>query len=176
MTGRAISIVALVLLAASAARAESQDQKGLEWQDAAKTPFRDLNVLPDKIPPVLRDAVADAYRPPRQYSCRTLAGEIEGLEAVLGEDFDAPPPPPPTRDEKRMGTANVVLKGAAGSIVPFRGWVRQLTGAERRAQQVQTAVAAGRVRRAYLKGIGVVMRCRWPAAPWRPAPAPFRRR
>jgi hypothetical protein len=70
----------------------------------------------------------------------------------------------------------MVLKGAAGSIVPFRGWVRQLTGAERHARAVQTAVAAGRVRRAYLKGLGQMIRCRWPAAPWRPPPARYRSR
>lgn len=173
MRRRLIIVPALLLLAAAPALAQTRDdQKSLEWEDAAKTPLRDLNVMPEKIPPVLRDAQADAYRPPRQLSCRGIANEIQGLEDVLGDDFDAPPPPPPSKDEKRTGTANVVLKGAAASIVPFRGWVRQLTGAERHAQAVQIAVAAGRVRRAYLKGLGQSIRCRWPAAPWRPAPAP----
>lgn len=164
------------MLAAPVAHAQSQDQRSLEWEDAAKTPFRDLNVLPQKIPSILRNAADDAYRAPRAYNCRAIAGEITSLEEVLGDDFDAPPPPPPNKEEKRTGTANMVLKGAAGSIVPFRGWVRQLTGAERHAQQVQNAIAAGRVRRAYLKGIGQMMRCRWPAAPWRPAPPPKPRR
>jgi hypothetical protein len=172
----ALSIVAIVLLAAPAALAQSEDQKSLEWEDAAKTPLRDINVMPQHIPSVLRDAVSNAYRPPRPFNCRTIAGEVDRLDEVLGEDFDAPPPPPPTKDEKRTGTANMVLKGAAGSIIPFRGWVRQLTGAERHAKQVQTAVAAGRVRRAYLKGLGEMKRCRFPAAPWRPAPAPRSRR
>lgn len=173
MSRRLITVSALLLLAASPVLAQTRDdQKEIEWEDAAKTPLRDLNVMPDKIPQVLRDAEADAYRPPRQMSCRAIAGEIQGLEDVLGDDFDAPPPPPPTKEEKRTGTANIVLKGAAGAIIPFRSWVRQLTGAERHAQAVQAAVAAGRVRRAYLKGLGQMIRCRWPAAPWRPAPAP----
>lgn len=176
MAPRLAAFAAAIALVGSAAHAQNQDQKELEWKDAAKTPLRDLNVMPQKIPPVLLDAEADAYRAPRQATCRGIAYEIEGLEEVLGEDFDVPPPPPPTKEEKRTGTANMVLKGAAGSIVPFRGWVRQLTGAERHAQAVQTAVSAGRVRRAYLKGMGQMMRCRWPAAPWRPAPAPPRLR
>jgi hypothetical protein len=177
MLRRLIIAPVLLLLAASPALAQSHDdQQSLEWEDAAKTPLRDLNVMPERIPQVLRDAQADAYRRPRQLSCRAIAGEIQGLEEVLGDDFDAPPPPPPTRDEKRTGTANMVLKGAAGSIVPFRGWVRQLTGAERHARAVQNAVAAGRVRRAYLKGLGQSIRCRWPAAPWRPSPPPRQRR
>ena len=171
-----VTATALVLIAAPPALAQSrEDQDKLQWEEAAKTPLRDLNVMPKKIPLILRDAVEDAYRPPRQMNCRSIANEVVALEEVLGEDFDAPPPPPPTKEEKRTGTANVVLKGAAGSIVPFRGWVRQLTGAERHAQEVQTAVAAGRVRRAYMKGLGVMLRCRWPAAPWKPAPAPRRR-
>ena len=176
MARRLAASAVIAALVASAAHAQNQDQKELEWKDAAKTPLRDLNVMPQKIPPVLIDAEADAYRPPNPWGCRTIAAEITRLEDALGEDFDAPPPPPPTKEEKRTGTANMVLKGAAGSIVPFRGWVRQLTGAERHAQAVQTAIAAGRVRRAYLKGIGQMMRCRWPAAPWRPAPAPARPR
>jgi hypothetical protein len=177
MLRRLVTVSALFLLAAPPVLAQTrQDQKDIEWEDAAKTPLRDLNVMPEKIPQVLRDAQADAYRPPRQMSCRAIAGEIQGLEDVLGDDFDAPPPPPPTKEEKRTGTANVVLKGAAASIVPFRGWVRQLTGAERHARAVHTAIAAGRVRRAYLKGLGQSIRCRWPAAPWRPPPPPGRRR
>ena len=177
MDRRLIIVSAMLLLAAAPALAQNRDdQKDLQWEDAAKTPLRDLNVMPDKIPQVLRDAHEDAYRPPRQLSCRGIANEIQDLEDVLGDDFDAPPPPPPTKEEKRTGTANMVLKGAAGSIVPFRGWVRQLTGAERHAQAVQSAVAAGRVRRAYLKGLGQSIRCRWPAAPWRPSPPPRQRR
>jgi hypothetical protein len=176
MLRRLLTVSALVLITAPPALAQTrEEQERLEWEEAAKTPLRDLNVMPKKIPEVLRDAVSDAYCPPRQMNCRAIGLEVQGLEEVLGEDFDAPPPPPPTKEEKRTGAANVVLKGAAGSIVPFRGWVRQLTGAERHAQEVQTAIAAGRVRRAYMKGLGVMMRCRWPAAPWRPAPAPRRR-
>src|SRR4051812_40311415 len=109
----AVALAAVFALAAAAAHAQSKDQKSLEWKDAAETPLRDLNVMPQRIPSVLLDAEADAYRAPSPWGCRTIESEVRRLEDALGEDFDAPPPPPPTRNEKRTGTANMVLKGAA---------------------------------------------------------------
>jgi hypothetical protein len=43
--------------------------------------------------------------------------------------------------------AGAVQKAAEG-VVPFRGWVRKLAGAERYSRQVAAAIAAGTVRRA----------------------------
>ncbi|HEY0819951.1 MAG TPA: hypothetical protein VGD46_14300, partial [Rhizobacter sp.] len=44
------------------------------------------------------------------------------------------------------------LRGAAEGVVPYRRWVRKLSGAERYSQDVAAAIAAGTVRRAFLKG------------------------
>lgn len=54
---------------------------------------------------------------------------------------------------------------AAEGIVPFRGWVRKLSGAERYAKEVAAAITAGTIRRAYLKGLGQAAGCAAPAAP-----------
>ena len=43
--------------------------------------------------------------------------------------------------------------GAASDVIPFRGWIRKLSGAERHDKYVQAAITAGAVRRAYLKGL-----------------------
>lgn len=43
--------------------------------------------------------------------------------------------------------------------------MRKLTGAERYAKEVSAAIAAGTIRRAYLKGIGQAAGCAAPAAP-----------
>lgn len=50
-------------------------------------------------------------------------------------------------------------------MIPFRGWVRKLTGAERYSRKVSAAIAAGAIRRAYLKGLGQAAGCEAPAAP-----------
>jgi hypothetical protein len=51
-----------------------------------------------------------------------------------------------------------MVKGQV-DIIPYRGWVRKLSGAERHAKKVDQAYQAGKLRRAYLKGLGLVMGC-----------------
>nr|QQZ48666.1 hypothetical protein JKL49_14210 [Phenylobacterium glaciei] len=46
------------------------------------------------------------------------------------------------------------MAGAASDLIPFRGWVRRLSGAQRHDSLVTAAINAGAVRRAYLKGLG----------------------
>ena len=68
--------------------------------------------------------------------------------------------------QDRVGdAANDALMGAAQSVIPFRGWVRKLDGAERHSREVAAAIAAGSVRRAFLKGVGQTLGCAAPAAP-----------
>jgi hypothetical protein len=57
------------------------------------------------------------------------------------------------------------MASAASDVIPFRGWVRKLTGAERHDKLVQSAITAGAVRRAYLKGLGEAKGCNPPATP-----------
>src|SRR5664280_2970956 len=42
------------------------------------------------------------------------------------------------------------LRSTTEGIVPFRGWVRKLSGAERYSHKVAASIAAGTVRRAFL--------------------------
>jgi hypothetical protein len=57
-------------------------------------------------------------------------------------------------------------------MIPLRGWVRKLTGAERHDRLVQSAITSGNVRRAYLKGLGEARGCNPPATPQHRPPAP----
>jgi hypothetical protein len=57
------------------------------------------------------------------------------------------------------------LAGAASDLIPMRGWVRKLTGAEKHDRLVQSAAAAGAIRRGYLKGLGEARGCDPPATP-----------
>ena len=92
------------------------------------------------------------------------------LDAVLGADLDTPQTPVNRSLIDRGAVAATQaatqqVRGAAESVVPFRGWVRYLSGAERYSREVVAAIAAGTVRRSYLKGMGHVRGCRPPAAP-----------
>jgi hypothetical protein len=130
---------------------------------AATTPLSDLNVVRAEIPPVLHAAQKAPYAAPADRSCTALAADVLALDAVLGADLDTP------STEKNPSLiergATDVLRGAAEGVIPFRGWVRKLTGAERYSREVAAAIAAGTIRRAYLKGLGAAAGCTAPAAP-----------
>lgn len=142
-----------------------------DWGDAVTAPLEDLNLKRTRIPQVLLDAMARPYDLAGLDRCETIAAEVRKLDAVLGADLDEPPPPP---DQSTMGqkggrmannAAVGAVRGATRSIIPFRGLVRQMTGADRHAKEVDQAIQAGKVRRAYLKGVGMNKNCAPPAAP-----------
>ena len=83
---------------------------------------------------------------------------------VLGPDLDAPPAEAhrgllERGTETASGAAVGALQRTAEGVVPFRGWVRKLTGAERYAKRVAAAITAGGVRRAFLKGVQATKAC-----------------
>lgn len=140
---------------------------------AAITPLSDLNVVQEKIPEVLRHAKkAGPYAAPEKLECAVVQDEINRLTAVLGPDID---------DPNTKGKLSLLDRGTDAAedygvgfvrrtvegMVPFRSWVRKLTGAEKHSKEVAASIIAGGVRRAYLKGIRLGMACPVPV----PAPA-----
>lgn len=142
---------------------------------AATTPLSDLNLVRADIPPVLAAALKGPYALPADRACPALAAEVEALDAALGADLDTPATAAnPSLIERGSGAAGNAavgaVRGAAEGVVPFRGWVRKLSGAERYAREVAAAIAAGTIRRSYLKGLGQAAGCTAPAAPRTAAP------
>src|SRR6185369_16029870 len=133
---------------------------------AAKAPLRDLNLIRTQVPDVLILALADPYARPQTKKCQELATLIQPLNDALGADLDVPP----TTEELSMyrrgrPVALGAMAGVASDVIPFRGVVRQLTGAAKHDEYVQAAIVAGYTRRAYLKGLGEVRGCKPPATP-----------
>ena len=169
-TARTLLLVTMLALAAC-----SSNPKGDSAAQAATAPLSDLNLVHAPIPPVLAQAQRGPYAAPAERSCAALTTEVKALDAALGADLDTPPAPgDPGLVERGAGAAGDAavgaIRSAAEGVVPFRGWVRKLSGAERYSREVAAAIAAGTVRRAYLKGVGQSLGCSTPAAP-RPAPA-----
>jgi hypothetical protein len=135
------------------------------FKGVAKAPLRDLNVLRTKIPEVLLQAMADPYERPRSGRCPELLVLLKPLNDALGADLDTPSVDEDDLLDKGKSTAFGALAGAASDVIPFRGWVRRLSGAERHDHLVQAAITAGAVRRAYLKGLGEAKGCNPPATP-----------
>ena len=55
------------------------------------------------------------------------------------------------------------------SILPFRGILREVTGAAENDRALRAAYTAGMVRRGFLKGLGLGRGCKYPARPKPPA-------
>lgn len=153
--------------------------------EAATTPLADINIRRVKIPEVLQRAQANPYDPRSMGECRSIAAEVTRLDDALGPDSDEPPPPPGSREAQAHSVAVMAVREGVSSAIPFRGWIRQLSGAARQQKAVQDAINAGSIRRGYLKGVGMRLNCAPPAAPsWftpvraamrpaaRPAPRP----
>lgn len=149
----------------------SSQEPNNSWGDAAMAPLEDLNLKREQIPLILQDSVNKPYDLTGLDRCDAIAREVRKLDALLGKDFDEPPPP---KDDSSMAdksgkmannAAVGAVRGASRSIIPFRGLVRQMTGADAHAKEVDTAIQAGKVRRAYLKGVGMNKNCAPPAAP-----------
>ena len=138
-------------------------------------PLGDFNLNQTPIPPALLAAELAPYSAPAVIDCQTLAAAIAPLDEALGADLDTQPSPlnPGLLERGSVlagDTAISAVRGATESLVPFRSWVRKLTGAEARSKKVRAAIAAGAVKRAYLKGLGAAKGCGPPAAPRPPAP------
>jgi hypothetical protein len=137
--------------------------------DAVTAPLRDFNIVKPKLPAALKRAAEDPYRRPERVDCAYLACEIAELDSALGPDLDAPRKPVSLRSRGAVAAAEAALdavRDVTTGWIPFRSVVRRLTGAEDRDDQVEDAVHAGGIRRAYLKGLGRQQDCPHPAAPY----------
>ena len=123
-----------------------------------------LDRMQSEVP--LIPALADPYaRPPRNWKCPTLAAMVRPLDEALGPDIDRVLPGDENLMDRGKSTALGAAADFASDAIPFRGWVRKLSGAESHDKLVQSAIIAGNVRRAYLKGLGEGKGCPPPATP-----------
>jgi len=127
---------------------------------ALTQPLRDLSILRPEPEQVLQRAAAAPYAiaatlPNGALDCKVVSGEIAWLDAALGDDLDAARGPEATLMAQARSGAGDALIDAVGDLVdlPYRGLIRRITGAERREREMQAAVQAGMVRRAFLRGL-----------------------
>lgn len=154
----ALPVCAALVVIAVPVAAQSGDKKdsvGGDTVDAITQPLSDLNLRSKDIPLVLQVAELAPYDLSALDNCSTVTTEIGRLEDVLGPDADAPP--------DRDGIVNKGLKfggNMLGGFIPFRGIVRQLSGANAERAKWQTAIYAGVARRSFLKGYAKGLGCK----------------
>lgn len=154
--------MALFVLLATTASCTTEGSSGVA--DAVTSPISDLNIIRAKIPPVLLEANDAPFAIPDDHSCDGLAENIADLDAVLEtnhKDTNANGKPGLVENGKTAagGAAVDALRRTTEGFVPFRGWVRKLSGAERHSKLVANAIASGLIRRAFLKGFSVALKC-----------------
>lgn len=137
---------------------------------AATAPLDDLNLRRQAIPTVLLQAEANPYDLRNLNQCATIGAEIARLNEALGPDTDEPPPTDGSFLSERAADAAAAaaldgIRDATTDFIPGRSWIRRLSGAEQHSRHVQSAIQAGRMRRAFLKGTGMQRNCAPPAAP-----------
>ncbi|MEM9055468.1 MAG: hypothetical protein AAGB16_09090 [Pseudomonadota bacterium] len=150
----------------AAERAIDQTEAGLG--DAALSPLKDVNLKRDEIPEKLKQ-IKNPYLVPENVTCEQIALEVTELDALLGRDWDIPPPDKKGLSDRAADGASTALLDAlssgASSFIPYRGFVRTLSGANNHAKKVLKAYERGSHRRSFLKGIGLLKGCAYPAAP-----------
>ncbi|RNJ63151.1 MAG: hypothetical protein EDM03_01610 [Porphyrobacter sp. IPPAS B-1204] len=158
---RTLPLAAIAAIAAIIALpAHAQVMPEPDVTEVAKTPLRDLNIDARDIPEVLQTAVRDPYATQGMETCNALVTAIANLDMALGADYDIAESDGNDRlSEGRIGQSIV------GSFLPFRGIVREVSGAAGNERQLRAAYTAGMVRRAFLKGWGLGRGCAYPARP-----------
>jgi hypothetical protein len=153
----------LAVLGASLCACASTSPQQERLGSIAATPLKDFNLSDTTIPPILLQAKAKPYAAPLDQACPKLMDEVSQLDEVLGPDLDAPEAP---EESKTARATQAVSNAAMGAVqrtvegaIPFRGWVRKLSGAERQSREVAAAIAAGTVRRGFLKGVALAHSC-----------------
>ncbi|XHS00359.1 hypothetical protein ACFB49_19570 [Sphingomonas sp. DBB INV C78] len=144
-----------------AAPAKSKTQSDVE--DAAKKagtiatqPVRDVGAVKQEIPPVLEKAQSDPYGMTGAANCTQITASLRELNDVLGPDLIGP-----GKKENRTGKlAEAGGKTLVNTIIPFRGLVREISGAAPAARRLNEAVDAGVARRGFLRGLHRAKGCR----------------
>ena len=160
---RASLIALTIAVVATPAAARNQDEpvagREPDAQDVAMTPLNDLNLSKDEIPAVLIAAAIDPYSSEGLNGCPAIQTAIADLDAALGPDMDVA-----AGETDRLSTGRMA-KSVVASFIPFRGILREITGAAGQERALQSAIYAGAVRRGFLKGLGQQQGCAYPARP-----------
>lgn len=125
--------------------------------DIGSQPARDVGMSKREIPPILQKAYDDPYSLAGLKTCRALAAEVTNLNGVLGPDYTVGN----AYKENRAGKlAEAGGKTIINSIIPFRGLVREVTGAAPADRQMNAAIDAGLARRGFLRGVHLKQGCK----------------
>jgi hypothetical protein len=143
------------------AQAQSQqtdaDRLEQKAEGVARQPIKDIGLMRENPPEVLRDAQKAPYTLAGLKGCADLRRAIGELDVVLGPDVDAVDD---QGDALPTRLAEAGAKSIVNALIPFRGLVREASGAAEADRKFRMMVAAGMARRGYLKGVAETRKCK----------------
>jgi hypothetical protein len=152
-------VLALSVAAPVCAQQEDSDAQRIEKkaENIMRQPVKDVGLMRENPPEILRDAQKAPYSLAGIKTCKDLQMAIAQLYPVLGPDVDAVDDQGDALTER---LAEAGAKSVVNSLIPFRGIVREATGAAEADRKFRMMVAAGMARRGYLKGVALERKCR----------------
>ncbi len=121
-------------------------------ENIATKPLKDMNIIKKKVAPELEAMMAEPYSMKGLRTCRQIITEVKKIDEMLGPDVDSPEALEAAKKQTPAEFVFGATEAVAGSLIPFTGLIRFVSGAQKRERYAQAAVFAGSVRRAYLKG------------------------
>lgn len=154
---RNLLLSSLAVAALAATGAAAQDSATKRAGEIVTQPVRDVGIDKKEIPPALVAAGENAYGLTELKSCTQIRGAIGELTAALGPDFGTGAQTAENRAERiaEAGGQTVI-----NSIIPFRGLVREVTGAAPAQRRMNAALDAGYARRGFLRGVYTTRGCK----------------
>ncbi len=162
------TVIGLSLAAAPAFAQTAVAPENVRAEDVAMSPLSDINLRKKDIPVVLEMAMIKPYDLTGIKSCKGLTTAIVDLNGALGDDIDVATGEKSDMEKAGNG-AGAIAKTVIGSFIPFRGIIREVSGANAQERLWDRALYAGTARRAFLKGMGEQRGCAWPARSATPA-------
>jgi len=136
----------------------TRDEKRKETIDDTKEvvgqPVKDVGIAKTKIPPSLVEASNAPYSLAGLRTCRQIADAVRVLDAALGPDYSAGGP------NDKMSVGKAAGGAVVNSLIPFRGVVREVSGAAAADRRLAAATQAGFARRGFLRGVHLTRGCR----------------
>jgi hypothetical protein len=154
-----VAIVLAVGLAACSSGRTADTRRGVG--DAAYIPLRDVGLMRPEIPLLLRN-LQYPYSTATLSDCAAITHEIGQLDGVLGPESYQPGPNRNVWDRSGDFVEEQTISAAestAQDLIPFRSWVRRISGASRAEREALRAVANGQQRRTFLRGYGASLGC-----------------
>lgn len=152
--------------------------------EAATGPLQDLNLRRQEIPPLLVQAAVNPYKTDKGLKCADVKKEVTALNELLGPDIEPKDISEAqdngglvdnvtnvsVADDVKIPDSEQIMDGAGDmvksrvmstirsqtDILPFRSIIRSITGASKHQKRLAAAYEAGKLRRAYLKGMAEI--------------------